>query len=274
MKTFILCLACSFICSCSLFSQEKKLLDIEGISLSYNPSKYCEDFTTYGDTKINYDVYEVYVTFTNHSLETKFYNHAEFGIHGANGNCYTNFAVYGGRRGFPAGEKIEKIFYIYVTKGGKLPDPQFGLNLVPNGERPQEPYTEFQCPCLKLPPCEKKSAENKQGAETANPYTGEWTLALKKFEGPPSFPQAMADQFVSSSPVRHLTIGSGANGELTLTEDGTVKVFKKISENRYQWIDSIFTELISFNGNSSMEFIHIASPDNSKMTYTYTGTKN
>ena len=159
MKNVFILLTVSFLFSSTLFSQDKELLNIEGVSIRFSHSKYCEDFAIYGNSKVNYDVYKISVSLINGSLETKYYNHAEFGIRGEKGNCYTNFSVYSGRRGFPSGEKVQKIFYVYVVKGADLPDPQYGLKLVLNDEQPQEPYSEFQCPCLKLPPCETKRTE-------------------------------------------------------------------------------------------------------------------
>ena len=106
-----------------------------------------------------------------------------------------------------------------------------------------------------------------------NPYIGEWTMIMKKIECP-QFNDNNSDLIGQE---RTLSIISGEADDFKINEDGYEEkdmIFKKISENKYQHINGIFEEIITFTSDASIEYIHIASSNGITITYTYIGTKN
>lgn len=106
-------------------------------------------------------------------------------------------------------------------------------------------------------------------------YTGEWKVVMKSIKCP-KFPQ-MANNSDLIGEEKNLSIVKGEGDALKVNLDGYEEkdmIFKKISENKYQHINSIFTEELYFKSSTSVEYIHIANSNNMIITYTYTGIKN
>lgn len=278
MKLIIIALLCFSLNS--LFSQETT----EDLLLKYISSDYCDDFSNYGGTKIDYDVFKVVVILTNISQDTIFYDYANFQITGAKGGCGTNFAQYSGKRGFPSGEKIEKTFYVYTEKSKGLDKPQWELRKTPKGSKPQESYTEFASSCVNIPQC--NAAETSinevvlfgkiESPDEEAEVSEEWTVKLTKLECPkmPQISQYSADMIGEE---KSISIIRSKNGNLIVNEGGygvSDMIFKKITENKYQYQEDIFTKEIIFTGGNSMDYLHIANPNDTKMYYYYSGTKN
>jgi len=160
-KIKLLLLICIVVFVNNVFAQIETCIENEGLSITYSKgTKYCEDFSNYGGTKIFYDVYEVKVTLYNNTSNTIYYSSANISFTGEKGICGTGFAKFSGRIGIPPYEKIEKKIYVHTEKGVSLPEPQCGLTLVPKDKQPPEPYTEFSKNCF-TPPCEKKDFSEK-----------------------------------------------------------------------------------------------------------------